>query len=568
MRCLPPSLPTTLNLHVAVGLGAGCFPRRCPGLGLQKPLGHWRLRGVAAAVAGLAAGRSFASESRARSVLPSSSIEEVGYITDLEGDLDTFNRYLDSRRAVLRRDAKGELQLRSPNMAFVFGGDLFDRGPGDLQLARELVALKKRHPDRVFLIMGNRDINKMRLAAELQPEEVARGADTAFKAWWDPKASELPDYLAKKGWPDTRATRLKWMLQCTLGSPNTFQHRSEELAHLQGKAISDVSDEDVVESFCRSVLRSDGEVVAYLQNAQIGVIIGDTLFVHGAVEKQALGFVPSAALRYKRNSREEVLGPGCRQNLALREWIEGLNDFAMSQVEAWQQSPFWQGDVDSRTRGGEALMAYQSRPAMALHTVVVTCYVDGHAMPARKAIDKDKFEGYQKCSDPLNPEVLQYLLEGGVRRVVVGHKPSGAAPAVLRTAGLDQLGYEVLSADTNYASSKTPCLRGGSWCEVRISLMSGGSRSRLHGVLPDGLGKYDFCLPVLGAPLSMEDKGDRLVGHETSEGWWVRVKLESPNSERYLLSKGRGRLAAYDTKEAGKFDVHQEPPSIIHPRST
>lgn len=37
------------------------------------------------------------------------------------------------------------------------------------------------------------------------------------------------------------------------------------------------------------------------------------------------------------------------------------------------------------------------------------------------------------------PEV-EYLHRGNVRRVVVGHKPSGEAPAILRTSGVDGKG--------------------------------------------------------------------------------------------------------------------------------
>ena len=36
----------------------------------------------------------------------------------------------------------------------------------------------------------------------------------------------------------------------------------------------------------------------YLQHAQIGVILKDTLFVHGALEESALGFVPSRMTRW------------------------------------------------------------------------------------------------------------------------------------------------------------------------------------------------------------------------------------------------------------------------------
>ena len=67
----------------------------------------------------------------------------MGYITDLEGDYATFENYVSAQGSVLRRDGKG-LALR-PKSAFVFGGDLFDRGNGDLRLAQELLSLKERH---------------------------------------------------------------------------------------------------------------------------------------------------------------------------------------------------------------------------------------------------------------------------------------------------------------------------------------------------------------------------------------------------------------------------------------
>ena len=52
-------------------------------------------------------------------------------------------------------------------------------------------------------------------------------------------------------------------------------------------------------------------VASYLQHAQIGVILGDTLFVHGAVEERALGFIPSPLTRYKLNSTSAWREPKC-----------------------------------------------------------------------------------------------------------------------------------------------------------------------------------------------------------------------------------------------------------------
>lgn len=473
---------------------------------------------------------------------------EVGFITDLEGSLATFERYLAGGGSVLRRGASGRLELANETFGFVFGGDLTDRGPGDLRLMQDFLDLKARHPNRVALLMGNRDLNKMRLTAELDAAFVARGRpEAAFDAWWDPKAPSLAQHLARESLADNQKHRLQWMLRHTLGSGDAFEHRRAELHALRGGAenTGPVSDEEVLRSYLASVEREDGEVASYLANAQIAAIIGDTLFVHGAAEERALGFVPSPLTRFAPHGPEELaVLPGAREGLPLREWVQAINDFAAAGVADWRAAPRWRADG---TRGGEALLAYQCRPAIAARTVVVTCYVDGKNMPTRKAIEEDLKEGLPYCSDPMSIEAMRYLLEGGVRRVVVGHKPSGEAPAVLRSGGEDSLGFEVISADTNYATNAAPDFRGGAWCEVRISLASGGSsHARLRGELPNGAGSYDFALPPLGraaAPKGLDaDHGDPFVGRQTVDGWWVRVRLGSPGrGTHYLLSRGEGR---------------------------
>ena len=44
-----------------------------------------------------------------------------------------------------------------------------DKGSHDIRFTKELVALADRYPDRVTIILGNRDLNKMRLSQELHP---------------------------------------------------------------------------------------------------------------------------------------------------------------------------------------------------------------------------------------------------------------------------------------------------------------------------------------------------------------------------------------------------------------
>jgi hypothetical protein len=137
----------------------------------------------------------------------------VGFTTDVEGDYEHWRRVCSSS-AVIEVRPDGSLALRDGTV-FVFGGDAFDRGVGDVRVGTELVALKKAYPERVVLLMGNRDINKMRFTSELSldvpPSE-------AFGAWWDPSAPTLAQYYEKNpGMPDTVTNRLQWALKHTLG---------------------------------------------------------------------------------------------------------------------------------------------------------------------------------------------------------------------------------------------------------------------------------------------------------------------------------------------------------------
>lgn len=111
---------------------------------------------------------------------PSSSFR-LGYVTDVEGNWDYFLSFVE-RCQVLNAHKVWEngnitslhLSLKGDDSYFVFGGDAVDKGPGDIRLVRALVDLKRRYPDRVFLIVGNRDVNKLRFTAELSQEDMSR----------------------------------------------------------------------------------------------------------------------------------------------------------------------------------------------------------------------------------------------------------------------------------------------------------------------------------------------------------------------------------------------------------
>ena len=197
-----------------------------------------------------------------------------------------------------------------PDTHFVYGGDTVDKGPGDIRLVRALVSLKKRYPDRVHLLVGNRDLNKLRLLSELSESDMKRDLDCIPKPFWERDAKSLKEYLLEvqlntngaAGDSGTaksldecnnRAERLRYMLKHTMGCPETFEFRREEIQILTKifdeyphscemhdfTPIGDlgdesnhiiIADEDVVESFLYE-MSQEGSLYQYLKLSQVSL---------------------------------------------------------------------------------------------------------------------------------------------------------------------------------------------------------------------------------------------------------------------------------------------------------
>jgi hypothetical protein len=148
------------------------------------------------------------------------------------------------------------------------------------------------------LLLGNRDLNKIRFSSELNLDVAP---EKAFSAWWDKKAPTLAEYIKQNKLDDSVLNRLQWALKHTLGCPNTFELRREELSALHGR--ESVSDDEVVQSFLESV-NEGGCYYEYLKRGKLAVRLDKTLFVHGAAEPRGLGFVPDLSIRFVENAKE------------------------------------------------------------------------------------------------------------------------------------------------------------------------------------------------------------------------------------------------------------------------
>ncbi|KAL1526378.1 hypothetical protein AB1Y20_015091 [Prymnesium parvum] len=364
----------------------------------------------------------------------------ISFLTDVEGNWEYFCSFVELSPALtlmnggaLNEKGAADIVL-ADDWHLVFGGDVCDKGGpvgGTIRVVQSLIRLKRRYPDRVHLLIGNRDANKMRMTSELHPSEIARLHEVVPPSWVPANRRVSPlDALrsdlkrdgreeeaseAELQAANTLARRVCWMLQHTMGAEGDFERRRSEIAllrrsgsvHAAGMATAvdgEVSDEETAQSYVASV-GEGGFMREYLELSQLGLVLNRTLFLHGGLvgsyrsgSSICYGHVPGQKVRV----------------LDTRKWVGALNAWAMQQVADWLLKPYWVVAPDgSRTRGGEELMDYvapNSEPS-----VVMGRHLDPSGMP--KALPNS---------------VVECLLASNIYRLLVGHTPHGNCPTVIK----------------------------------------------------------------------------------------------------------------------------------------
>lgn len=455
---------------------------------------------VAAASAGFAVGLSAAYHLASQATIPN-----VTYVTDVEGNYEYWGRFLEKSEGIIIKsvshDGIFDLELKD-GWHFVFGGDSCDKGGkvgGSVRVVRSLVAVKKKYPSRVTLLLGNRDLNKMRLTSELAADQLAALEDVPGP-YWVPEAKRVsPEAFlrselgkaqgkapkevgqAELQAANTCANRLRWMLKDTMGADGEFERRRAELAHMRG--LVEVSDEDTAESFVQSV-QPGGFMREYIELGELAKVIGNTLYVHGGVQGSfregatvALGFVPSRERR-GQSDRFDDLGA----------WVAGLQRFLDDERADWAARPLWTADASGGyrgayaegRRGGHMLMDYVVPGC--LPSVVMARHLDSKGMPA-----------------PLPAEVEATLARCGVRRLVIGHTPHGNCPTVIKSKTRGDASVDVFSADTSYSDMKHPSGDNRGAAVSELSVLCDGS-TRVRGVLEDGQTGIAYSVPPASPP--------------------------------------------------------------------
>lgn len=440
----------------------------------------------------------------------------TAFLTDAEGSMIYWNKYLAMSKVLHRCPDTKRVRFADLNgtTRFVYGGDAFDKGGDDVVFAEELLQLKGDFPDRVTLIAGNRDINKMNFGSYFTDAAIAAlGPDPAaipipFFMAHDPKAVPYATFLqqSKGKYSPTSVTKLSyfhWRLECTMGCKGLLEQRREYLKQLHQKA--EVTDEETVESFLASA-RPGGVVYRYLDAVQLAAVIEGTLFVHGAINKANAGFIPATTLK-------EAVAEGPVEGThvfarggSVEEWVDGLNAFARAGVAAWKANP--EVDPITKTRGGGFLAAYCHQKATQNKTIVIPTFTTPGGSAPLGFVDLG---------------VVEHLNTSGVFRVCSGHKPVGDVAATIQQPGLS-----VHIVDNSYCRPCGADQRGDAVQEVLLDGDEG--KARCHGRRADG-SPFDFDMdhPLVGLPTPVIDPA---TGE--SRQWWSVAVLPD---ERLLLHR-------------------------------
>lgn len=342
----------------------------------------------------------------------------VSCVTDIEGDKFYLDRYVDNSKILswIPNEQKKEETITTPaalslysssgippsdsfpydrrigfrdsNSMLVFVGDVWDKGGFDLYVTRQLLDLKQRHPNRVVWVLGNREINKLRMSQELgsplpsgsssSPPEVSVPYHPGLT--WFNGSGRVGDPEGNLPSMDP-GERLRWILGKTMGSPDAMEYRRQELLwEANGCNDADsrcyggeetetatkdseatISDLDVVRSYQESC-HPNGEMGRFLSEGMLAAKVGPLLFVHGCLP------LTKDAMAKAREEKTSNIGSSIWDDLtfcmpwihkthhddrgedqseklltasdfgveSIDDWLEAVNRFCSESVVAWK----------------------------------------------------------------------------------------------------------------------------------------------------------------------------------------------------------------------------------------
>ncbi|MDR3476471.1 MAG: hypothetical protein P4M14_00385 [Gammaproteobacteria bacterium] len=471
---------------------------------------------------------------------------QVLHVTDTEGTNFALKAFQKSK--ILSVNSDNGLQFNKvdgiPHL--IYGGDATDRGRHDLAITEMLVDFKKRHPDQVTLLVGNREIKNTRFAVELHPETIRERLLKTASPYWIPNLTLPLDYVIAEMKRSGKQTTdemteasiqhyvysltiekcqiiyLKWMLEKTMGSPNTFRYRREELSALTQK--SNPSEEEVLHSFIKET-QPTGLMGEYLGLAQVGVIVPNTgiLAVHGGLTNYNVGRIPNM------QDHETPIQDA-------KQWLTGFNQWYQEQIQKWIHFK-----PNHLNQPGQTPLDQCVLPVPGKQKYVITADM----LNAQR----------QFVTIPEN--VNQYINRNKLSIVLTGHQPCGDHPCIIRNTSNNAL---FINGDTGYAiESKNPDDTRGHACHtVEIAVDDKlASHVEINATLPDKTAvKTELCV------LSDTIEGDPYIGIVLPDHRLIQCRL--PNGD-YRLAEQKGFAVTYSTVQAENMAALMALPVAIKP---
>jgi hypothetical protein len=416
---------------------------------------------------------------------------------------------------------------------FIFGGDATDRGPHDLATLELLLDFKKRHPDNVILLVGNREIKNNRFKIELNPALIRERLLQGKPARWVAQKFQMAplDYVKIEMINQGKAVNdksiqefveslsiaqcqliyLRWMLEKNMGCPNTFRFHRDELKQRLNKET--VSDEEVLQSFLKEC-QPDGLMGEYLKLAQVGVIIPDTrvMAIHGGITPVNVGRVPDMS------ANDKPIGNA-------HEWIAALNKWYVEQIKLWTHLQPTQLTEPGFTALDESVLPLPNKPKYVITADMLS--------PERHFV-------------PIPHTVSEYLIKNNISVVLTGHQPGTDHPVLLRS---DEDKLFFVNGDTGYAIVETQNpddTRGLARHTLEMTADRDSVQIQVQATLLNGDAvKTDLTVT------SSEIKGDPYIGKILDDDQLIQCRLPDGN---YRLAQQSGFKASYSIISANEIE--------------
>ena len=445
----------------------------------------------------------------------------IFHVTDSEGNLPSFFSAINNSTTVKFNPDNGlSFHNTKEKPYFIFGGDATDRGNSDIALSKLLLDFKKRYPEQVFLLVGNRDVTKNRFKIELDRGQIRSRLLNSQSPRWLPQNPTVPldyvneemkaqkysasvlDFVNSLSIEQCQLIYLKWMLDKTMGCPHSFRHRKEELEKANPNSF--ISDTMILHSFLKESA-PDGINGEYLQHAQVGVIIPNTgvLTVHGGLQPDNIGRIPGM----------DINAPPIQD---ARLWISQFNNWYEKQIKTWIDYSAINLTEPAFSQLDECVLPIPGK--------------------SKSIITADMLDPKRQFTK-IPEEVSRYLRENGIQVVLTGHQPCGDHPALLRDKGL-----LFINGDTGYAAFNPQIAddtRGGATHTLEIIANKDKADIDLRASLPN---KIKIRTQLSIRPDTID--GDPYVGLITPAHELVQCQLPDGN---YRLVYQEGFNVKYST---------------------